>query len=125
MKKKLYLGYLIISILIFLIELIIYFKFNSTIYGLIYMIISLVFLLILSLGVFNYSELNLKVRISKNIILVFLLITPLLLTLFKYNDQSALFIKNMKLFIYCFKPIEILLLTGLSIYDYKVKGSII
>ena len=37
MKKKLYLVYLILSILIFFIELILYLKFNSTTFGLLYM----------------------------------------------------------------------------------------
>lgn len=125
MKKKLYLVYLIISILLFLIELILYLKFNSTTFGLLYIVLSLLFLLILSFSVINYSELNLKVRLSKNGILLFLLIVLMLLTLFKYIDQSNLFIKSIKVLIYCFKPIQILLLIGLSIYDYKVKGSII
>ena len=125
MKKKLYLIYLVFSIALFFIEFILYLKFNSTTYGLLYMILSLMFLLILSLGVINYSELNLRIRLSKNIILIFLLITIMLLTIFKYNDESSLFIKNIKLLVYCFKPIEILFLIVLSIYDYKVKGSII
>lgn len=125
MKKKLYLAYLIISVVIFLIELILYFRFNSTVFGLLYMILSLIFLSILTLGVINYSELNLKVRLSKNAILLILLIISMLLTVFKYSDQSSAFVNNMKVLIYIFKPIEIVLLLGLSLYDYKVKGSII
>ena len=89
------------------------------------MIISLLFLLILSLSVINYSEFNLKVRLSKNIILIILLIISIILALFNYRDQSALFIKNIKILLYAFKPIEIVLLLVLSAYDYKVKGSII
>lgn len=125
MKKKLYLIYLIFSILIFFIELILYLRFNSTTFGLLYMIISLLFLLILSLSVINYSEFNLKVRLSKNIILIILLIISIILPLFNYRDQSALFIKNIKILLYAFKPLEIVLLLVLSAYDYKVKGSII
>ena len=125
MKKKLYLAYLIISVVIFLIELILYFRFNSTFFGLLYMILSLIFLSILTLGVINYSELNLKVRLSKNAILLILLIISMLLTVFKYSDQSSAFINNMRVLIYIFRPTEIVLLLGLSLYDYKVKGSII
>ena len=125
MKKKLYLAYLLICTLIFIIEFILYLKFNSTLFGLIYMILSIAFLLILMFSVINYSELNLKVRLSKNVILVLLLIFSMLLTAFKYIDQSSDFIKFIKILVYCFKPIEVLLLVGLSAYDYKVKGSII
>ena len=89
------------------------------------MIISLLFLLILSLSVINYSEFNLKVRLSKNIILIILLIISIILALFNYRDQSALFIKSIKILLYAFKPLEIVLLLVLSAYDYKVKGSII
>ena len=73
MKKKLYLIYLTIYILIFLIELVIYLKFNSTLYGFIYMLINLAVLFLLSFSIYNYSEFNIKIRLSKNGILIFLI----------------------------------------------------
>lgn len=125
MKKKLYLIYLTIYILIFLIELVIYLKFNSTLYGFIYMLINLAVLFLLSFSIYNYSEFNIKIRLSKNGILIFLMLISILLSLFKFNDESKQFISNLKIFIYYLKPLMILLLIGLSFYDYKVKGDLL
>ena len=125
MKKKLYLIYLTIYILIFLIELVIYLKFNSTLYGFIYMLINLAVLFLLSFSIYNYSEFNIKIRLSKNGILIFLMLISILLSLFKFNDESKQFISNLKVFIYYLKPLMILLLIGLSFYDYKVKGDLL
>ncbi len=125
MKKKLYLIYLTIYILIFLIELVIYLKFNSTLYGFIYMLINLAILFLLLFSIYNYSEFNIKIRLSKNGILIFLMLISILLSLFKFNDESKQFISNLKVFIYYLKPLMILLLIGLSFYDYKVKGDLL
>lgn len=125
MKKRLYLIYLVIYSLIFFIELIMYLKFNSTLYGFLYMIINLLILFLLSFSIYNYSEFNIKIRLSKNGINIFLIIVSILLSLFKYSDESKLFINNIKAFIYYLKPLMILLLVGLSFYDYKVKGDLL
>lgn len=125
MKKRLYFIYVIIYALILLIELALYLKFNSTLYGLLYMIINLIIILILVFSLYNYSEFNLKIRLSKNGILVFLMLITILLTVFKYNDESKLFINHIKPFIYYIKSIMITLLIGLSVYDYKVKGNLL
>ncbi len=125
MKKKMYLAYLIIYSLIFLIELILYLKFNSTLFGLLYMIINLTIIFLLSFSLYNYSEFNLKIRLSKNGILIGLMLISILLSLFRYSDESRLFVSEIKVFIYYLKPLMMLLLIGLSIYDYKVKGDLL
>ena len=125
MKKKMYLAYLIIYLLIFLIELILYLKFNSTLFGLLYMIINLTIIFLLSFSLYNYSEFNLKIRLSKNGILIGLMLISILLSLFRYSDESRLFVSEIKVFIYYLKPLMMLLLIGLSIYDYKVKGDLL
>jgi len=125
MKKKLYFAYLIIYSLIFLIELIIYLNFNSTLFGLLYMILNLIIIFLLSISLYNYSEFNLKIRLSKNGILAFLILVSILLSAFIYIDESKLFISKIKVFIYCLKPLMVLLLAGLSFYDYKVKGNLL
>ena len=125
MKKKLYLTYLIIYSLIFLIEFIIYLNFNSTLFGFLYMIINLIIIFLLLISLYNYSEFNLKIRLSKNGILAFHMIVSILLSVFIYIDESRLFVSKIKVCIYYLKPLMILLLGGLSFYDYKVKGNLL
>ena len=125
MKKKIYFVYLIVYIILSLIELFMYLKFNSTTFGFLYMVLNFVFIFLLSFSVYNYNELNLKVRISKNGILLFLLLFSMLLKFFNFNDESLLFIENIKLYINVIKPIMFLILIGLSIYDFKIKDDIV
>ena len=125
MKKKLYFVYLLIYALLFLIEFILYLKFNSTLFGLIYMIVNLVIIILMSFGLYNYSELNLKIRLSKNGILAFFIIVSILISLFKFKDESKQFISSIKVLIYYLKPIMLAALVALSIFDYKVKGNIL
>lgn len=125
MKKKLYLAYLVIYSLVSLIELILYLRFNSTLFGLLYMVINLIIIFLLSISLYNYSEFNLKIRLSKNAILAFLILFSILLAVFKYSDESKVFISEIKIFIYYIKPLMIILLGTLSFYDYKVKGNIL
>ncbi len=125
MKKKLYLAYLVIYSLVSLIELILYLRFNSTLFGLLYMVINLIIIFLLSISLYNYSEFNLKIRLSKNAILAFLILFSILLAVFKYSDESKVFISEIKIFIYYIKPLMIVLLGALSFYDYKVKGNIL
>jgi hypothetical protein len=125
MKKKLYFTYLGLYLLILFIEFVMYLRFNSTLFGLLYMIINLIIIFLLSISLYNYSELNLKIRLSKNAILIVLILFSILLSLFKYADQSKLFISNIKVCVYCLKPLMILMLSTLSFYDYKIKGNIL
>lgn len=125
MKKKLYFTYLGLYLLILFIEFVMYLRFNSTLFGLLYMIINLIIVFLLSISLYNYSELNLKIRLSKNAILIVLVLFSILLSLFKYTDQSKLFISNIKVCVYYLKPLMILTLATLSFYDYKIKGNIL
>lgn len=133
-KKKLLLNIVNISFLILsLIELIKYFKFDNTLYGVIYLLINLIIIFLLLPVTFNYKRHYSSARISKVILIIIIglfnsyILNYIVVGNMSYIDSSGSFIKSIFVIKNILKPILYFLLmiflfleTGLN---KKIKSS--
>lgn len=133
-KKKLLLNIVNISFLILsLIELIKYFKFDNTLYGVIYLLINLIIIFLLLPVTFNYKRHYSSARISKVILIIIIglfnsyILNYIVVGNMNYIDSSSSFIKSIFVIKNILKPILYFLLmiflfleTGLN---KKIKSS--
>lgn len=133
-KKKLLLNIVNISFLILsLIELIKYFKFDNTLYGVIYLLINLIIIFLLLPVTFNYKRHYSSARISKVILIIIIglfnsyILNYIVVGNMSYIDSSSSFIKSIFVIKNILKPILYFLLmiflfleTGLN---KKIKSS--
>lgn len=133
-KKKLLLNIVNISFLILsLIELIKYFKFDNTLYGVIYLLINLIIIFLLLPVTFNYKRHYSNARISKIILIIIIglfnsyILNYIVIGNMSYIDSSKSFIKSIFIIKNILKPILYFLLmiflfleTGLN---KKIKSS--
>lgn len=118
--KKIYFGYDLTYLVIFIIEFAYYLKFNSTLFGLIYIVLNLLVLSLLMLSLINYKNDNVKIRISKNIFLIVIIFfLSFILPKLNFIDESKIFIDSIKSFIGIIDPLLILVLAIVSFLDFK------
>ncbi len=111
-KKKLLLNIVNISFLILsLIELIKYFKFDNTLYGVIYLLINLIIIFLLLPVTFNYKRHYSSARISKIILIIIIglfnsyILNYIVIGNMSYIDSSKNFIKSIFIIKNILKPI--------------------
>lgn len=111
-KKKLLLNIVNISFLILsLIELIKYFKFDNTLYGVIYLLINLIIIFLLLPVTFNYKRHYSSARISKIILIIIIglfnsyILNYIVIGNMSYIDSSKDFIKSIFIIKNILKPI--------------------
>ncbi len=116
-KKKLLLNIVNISFLILsLIELIKYFKFDNTLYGVIYLLINLIIIFLLLPVTFNYKRHYSSARISKIILIIIIglfnsyILNYIVIGNMSYIDSSKNFIKSIFIIKNILKPILYFLL---------------
>lgn len=116
-KKKLLLNIVNISFLILsLIELIKYFKFDNTLYGVIYLLINLIIIFLLLPVTFNYKRHYSSARISKIILIIIIglfnsyILNYIVIGNMSYIDSSKSFIKSIFIIKNILKPILYFLL---------------
>ncbi len=116
-KKKLLLNIVNISFLILsLIELIKYFKFDNTLYGIIYLLINLIIIFLLLPVTFNYKRHYSSARISKIILIIIIglfnsyILNYIVIGNMSYIDSSKNFIKSIFIIKNILKPILYFLL---------------
>lgn len=116
-KKKLLLNIVNISFLILsLIELIKYFKFDNTLYGVIYLLINLIVIFLLLPVTFNYKRHYSSARISKIILIIIIglfnsyILNYIVIGNMSYIDSSKNFIKSIFIIKNILKPILYFLL---------------
>lgn len=116
-KKKLLLNIVNISFLILsLIELIKYFKFDNTLYGVIYLLINLIIIFLLLPVTFNYKRHYSSARISKIILIIIIglfnsyILNYIVIGNMSYIDSSKNFIKLIFIIKNMLKPILYFLL---------------
>ena len=116
-KKKLLLNIVNISFLILsLIELIKYFKFDNTLYGVIYLLINLIIIFLLLPMTFNYKRHYSSARISKIILIIIIglfnsyILNYIVIGNMSYIDSSKNFIKSIFIIKNILKPILYFLL---------------
>lgn len=133
-KKKLLLNIVNISFLILsLIELIKYFKFDNTLYGVIYLLINLIIIFLLLPVTFNYKRHYSSARISKIILIIIIglfnsyILNYIVIGNMSYIDSSKNFIKSifiikniLKSILYFILVIFLFLETGIN---KKIKSS--
>ncbi len=118
--KKIYFGYDLTYLVIFIIEFVYYLRFNSTLFGLIYIVLNLLVLSLLMLSLINYKNDNVKIRISKNIFLIVIIFfLSFILPKLNFIDESKIFIDSIKSFIGIIDPLLILVLAIVSFLDFK------
>ncbi|MEG2457751.1 MAG: hypothetical protein RSB41_02550 [Bacilli bacterium] len=130
MKKVLKYSYYLISFIFLLctiFEVIEYLKINSNLYGLIYLFFNYFILFVLFTIVYNFSDRNKKVRISKNIMIIVLglfasfILALLVPALIHEVDSSFVFASSVFLVSKVIKPILYFCLIILSIIELKFK----
>ena len=111
-KKKLLLNIVNISFLILsLIELIKYFKFDNTLYGVIYLLFNLIIIFLLLPVTFNYKRHYSSARISKIILIIIIglfnsyILNYIVIGNMSYIDSSKNFIKSIFIIKNILKPI--------------------
>lgn len=116
-KKKLLLNIVNISFLILSsIELIKYFKFDNTLYGVIYLLINLIIIFLLLPVTFNYKRHYSNARISKIILIIIIglfnsyILNYIVIGNMSYIDSSKNFIKSIFIIKNILKPILYFLL---------------
>lgn len=133
MKKILFLCYSLLTlmfIVLTILELVNYFSFESTLLGLLYLIINFFILFLLINMVINFGKSNYKIRISKNLIVIVLgilssyllgYVVPLLLN---YTDSSFLFAKEIYVYSKILKPIIYVFLGVISVLEVVYKKEV-
>ena len=124
--KKTYLYLLtLIYIILTIIELFIYIKNDASIFGLYYLIISVIIIFLLVPIAINYKKYYSPIRISKLIIIIILgLISSYLLFLIisksiLYVDNSSIYIKKIFITKSIIKPILYITLIVFTIFEFK------
>lgn len=120
--KKFYIGYTILYMMIFGFEFYSYLKFDSNLFGLIYIILNLTILLFIIFTSLNYKPKNVRLRISKNFFLLFIILFNLLiLPKLTYIDESYKFIESIRMFIYMYKGLLVILLLTITYIEFKLR----
>lgn len=130
-KKKLLLNIVNISFLILsLIELIKYFKFDNTLYGVIYLLINLIIIFLLLPVTFNYKRHYSSARISKIILIIIIglfnsyILNYIVIGNMSYIDSSKNFIKSIFIIKNILKPILYFLLMILLFLETGINKKI-
>lgn len=125
-KKYALYSLTIIFIIISLIELIIYLTVKSTVFGLIYLFINLLMIFFLVPIAYNYNKYFNPARISKLIIVILLglfnsyLLGQIIINNISYIDSSTDYINKIFIFKNFLKGIVFLLLTIITIFEFKI-----
>lgn len=124
--KKLLLNFNTFSyIILFLIEIILYLKTNSNIYGVYYLLSNLIILFLIVPVTYNYKRYYSKARISKIILIILLgiftsfIIENIIINNMKYMDASNIFIDKINILKNILKPIIYFLLLIFLILETK------
>ncbi len=131
-KKKKIILFLITIIygLLFILELINYFKFKSTLFGVLYLIIDLLIIFLLIPVAYNYKRTYSKNRISKLIIIILLcafnsyFLDKLLLSNMNYIDNSADYISSIYYIKTILKGILLFIMTFFTIIESNIISKI-
>lgn len=130
-KKKLLLNIVNISFLILsLIELIKYFKFDNTLYGVIYLLINLIIIFLLLPVTFNYKRHYSSARISKIILIIIIglfnsyILNYIVIGNMSYIDSSKNFIKSIFIIKNILKPILYFILVIFLILETGINKKI-
>ena len=130
MRKVIFSCYTLLTfifIVLTCLELIEYFKFESNLLGLLYLLLNFFIIFIMILVVINFGRANYKIRISKNIIIIIVgVISSFLLGYFipvvlDYTDKSFLFVKEIYIYSKILKPIIYVILGLCSIFEIAYK----
>ena len=120
--KKFYIGYTILYIVMFAFEFYSYLKFDSNLFGLIYVILNLAILLFIIFTSLNYRPKNVRLRISKNFFLLFIILFNLLiLPKLSYIDESYEFIESIRMYVYMYKGAFVISLLAITYFEFKVR----
>ena len=124
--KKLVIN-IVTMLFIFLsfIEFIIYLKTDSNLFGLIYLLLTLIIIFLLVPTTYNYKKYYSLARISKLIIIIILgllnsfLLNYLVINNMNYVDSSLDYIHKIKILRIYLKPLLYLILTIITIFEFK------
>lgn len=120
--KKFYIGYTILYLILFGVEYYNYLMFDSNLFGLIYVILNLTILLFMIFTSLNYKTKNVRLRISKNFFLLFIMLFNLLiLPKLSYIDESYDFIESIRTYVYMYKGLLVILILAITYFEFKVK----
>jgi len=114
-----------IFIIFTIIEFIFYLKSDSNLFGLIYLIISLLIIFLLVPCAYNYKRYYSLARISKLIIVIILgifnsfILSKILLSNMNYIDSSNSFINSIKIIKLYLKPLLYVILILLTFLEFK------
>ena len=115
----------IIYVIISLIELVKYMFFDNTLFGLYYLIVTLLIIFFMVPCAYNYKKYYSLARISKLIIIVVLgifnsfILQHIIFNLMTYVDQSKDFIDGIFIYKNVLKPIIYFILLAICILDFK------
>lgn len=129
--KKILLYVITLSFMILsLIELIKYFKVDTTLYGVFYLSINLIILFLLIPVTYNYKRNYSKARISKLILIVLIgifnsyILDKIVISNMNYIDGSILYVSSIKVIKNIVKGIVYGLLTIFTFYEAKLNKSV-
>lgn len=115
----------IIYVIMSLIELVKYMFFDNTLFGLYYLIVTLLIIFFMVPCAYNYKKYYSLARISKLIIIVVLgifnsfILQHIIFNLMTYVDQSKEFIDGIFIYKNVLKPIIYFILLAICILDFK------
>ena len=125
-KKLTLLIITLLFIILSLIELMYYFKVDSTLFGMIYLLITLFIVFLLVPTAYNYRKAFSASRASKLIIVIIVgifcsyILGPLVIKNMSYLDDSKIYIKNIFLYKNIFKGILYFILTIFVLLEFKI-----
>lgn len=122
MKKYLKLIYFIIVLLFIVLsffEIKSYFTMYSNLFGLLYLIMTLIIIGLLIKICINFKKKNIIILIVILLGLTASFLLPNIINVMSYTDNSSDYLKNNYIIINIFKPIIYFILLALSIVEYK------
>ena len=125
-KKLTLLIITLLFIILSLIELMYYFKVDSTLFGMIYLLITLFIVFLLVPTAYNYRKAFSPSRASKLIIVIIVgvfcsyILGPIVIKNTSYLDDSKTYIKNIFLYKNIFKGILYFILTIFVLLEFKI-----